>query len=136
MDRTLIIVKPDGVRRGLVGEILTRFERRGLRLVAADVRTLDEATARVHYAEHEGKAFFDPLVVFLTSGPVLVGVLEGGEDTWRVVRTTIGATNAKEAAPGTIRGDLANDTRENLVHASDSPESAVREIALFFPHLV
>ena len=135
MDRTLIIVKPDGVRRGLMGEILTRFERRGLRLVAAEIRTLDEATVRNHYAEHDGKPFFDPLVDFLTSGPVLVGVLEGGEDTWRVVRTTIGATNPKEAAPGTIRGDLSIEVRENLVHGSDSPESAAREIALFFPHL-
>lgn len=135
MNRTLIIVKPDAVERGLVGTIVARLEARRLRLVAADLRWIDEVTARAHYAEHEGKAFFDGLVAFITRGPSLVAVVEGPEDTWRVVRTMMGATNPAEAAPGTIRGDLALEMSENLIHGSDSAESARREIAIFFPVL-
>jgi nucleoside-diphosphate kinase len=133
--RTLVIVKPDGVARGLVGEILSRFERRELRLVAGELRTIDEPTARRHYAEHEGKPFFDRLVTFITSGPSFVFVLEGPEDTWQVVRAMIGATNPVDAAPGTIRGDLAIEMAQNIVHGSDSSESAQREIAIFFAAL-
>lgn len=133
--RTLVIVKPDGVERGLVGEILSRLEKKQLRLVAADLRTMDVATAKCHYAEHEGKPFFDRLVAFITSAPALVMVFEGPDDTWRVVRTMIGATNPAEAAPGTIRGDLAIEMDGNLVHGSDSADAAQREIAIFFPDL-
>lgn len=133
--RTLVIVKPDGVERGLVGEILSRLEKKQLRLVAADLRTLDVATAKRHYAEHEGKPFFDRLVAFITSAPALVMVFEGPDDTWRVVRSMIGATNPAEAAPGTIRGDLALEMDGNLIHGSDSPDAAQREIAIFFPDL-
>ncbi len=135
MDRTLFIVKPDGVARGLVGEIVARLERKQLRLVAAELRTIDSSTAARHYAEHEGKDYYDKLVEFITGGPALVTVVEGPEDTWQVVRTLMGATNAKEAAPGTIRGDLSVGWRENLVHGSDSAASAAREIEIFFPHL-
>ena len=135
MKRTLVIVKPDGVERGLVGEILSRLEARRLRPIAAELRTLDEATARRHYAEHEGKPFFDGLVTFITRGPVLVMVVEGPEDTWQVVRTMMGSTDPATAAPGTIRGDLALEMAENLIHGSDSAESAQREIAIFFPAL-
>lgn len=133
--RTLVICKPDAVERGLVGEIVGRIERRGLRLVAAELRTLEQAQARRHYAEHEGKPFFEELVVFITRGPVLVMVVEGPEDTYRMVRQMMGATNPADAEPGSIRGDLATVTAENLVHGSDSPESAAREIELFFPGL-
>lgn len=136
MDRTLIIVKPDGVQRGLVGTILERFEARGLRLVAGELRTLDTAVAKIHYGEHEGRPFFDRLVAFITSAPVFLAVLEGPEGTFQLVRTMMGATNPVDAAPGTIRGDLATAMGENLIHGSDSAESATREIALFFPHLV
>lgn len=136
MQRTLVIVKPDAVARGLLGTILGRLEARQLRLVAAELRTIDVATARRHYAEHEGKPFFERLVTFITSGPALVAVVEGPEDTWRVVRTMMGATDPAQAAPGTIRGDLALDMSENLIHGSDSGESAEREIAIFFPGLV
>lgn len=136
MEKTLIIVKPDGVQRGLVGTILERFEARGLRLVAGEVRILDDVTARAHYGEHDGKPFFERLVTFITSGPVFLGVLEGPDATFSIVRTMMGATNPLEAAPGTIRGDLATTMSENLIHGSDSVESAAREIALFFPHLV
>ncbi|MGA7835328.1 MAG: nucleoside-diphosphate kinase [Acidimicrobiales bacterium] len=135
MKRTLVIVKPDGVERGLVGEIVSRLERKQLRIVAAELRSIDEATAKQHYAEHEGKPFFDALVGFITRSPALVMVIEGPEDTWKVVRTMMGATNPKEAAPGTIRGDLAIEMSENLVHGSDSNESAAREIKIFFPEL-
>jgi nucleoside-diphosphate kinase len=131
--RTLVIVKPDGVERRLVGEILSRFERRGLRLVAGELRTIDEATARRHYAEHEGKPFFADLVAFITRSPAFVVIVEGPEDTWSMVRSMIGATNPKDAAPGTIRGDLATQLTENLIHGSDSAESATREIGVFFP---
>jgi nucleoside-diphosphate kinase len=133
MDRTLIICKPDAVERGLSGEILARFERKGLRIVAAELRQIDRPTAERHYAEHEGKAFYEDLVTFITRSPSLLAVVEGPEDTYKVVRLLVGATNPREAAPGTIRGDLAVERTENLVHASDSPESAEREIGLFFP---
>ncbi|MBU6495867.1 MAG: nucleoside-diphosphate kinase [Acidobacteria bacterium] len=135
MRRTLVLIKPDGVARGLVGEILGRFERRGLSLVAAELRTLDRETAARHYGEHEGKPFYPSLVEFITRGPLMALVLEGPEDTYAVVRSMMGATNPVSAAPGTVRGDLALDTQQNLVHGSDSPESAAREIALFFPGL-
>lgn len=134
-DRTFVICKPDAVERGLSGEIVARLERKGLRLVAAELRTIDEATARQHYAEHDGKPFFGDLVDFITRGPALLLVLEGPEETFKVVRTLMGATNPRDAAPGTIRGDLGTLLTENLVHGSDSPESAAREIALFFPNL-
>ena len=135
MGRTLVIAKPDAVERGLSGEILGRLERKGLRLVAAELRTIATEVAERHYAEHAGKPFFDELVTFITRSPVLVMVVEGPADTYKVVRTLMGATNPVEAAPGTIRGDLALEMGENLVHGSDSPESAAREIELFFPGL-
>ena len=135
MDQTFIICKPDAVERGLVGEILARFERRNLRLARVEMRTIDEATARKHYAEHEGKGFFPSLVEFITRGPAVLAVIEGPEDTWQVVRTMMGATNPRGAAPGTIRGDLGIEFTENLIHGSDSAESAAREIGLFFPGL-
>lgn len=135
MGRTFVIAKPDAVERGLSGEILGRLERKGLRLVAAELRTISVETASIHYGEHEGKPFFADLVSFITRSPALLMVVEGPEDTYKVVRTLMGATNPVDAAPGTIRGDLALDMGENLVHGSDSPESAAREIALFFPEL-
>lgn len=136
MSRTLVIVKPDGVERGLVGEVVSRLEHKGLRIVAAELRTVTADVARRHYAEHQSKPFFGDLVAFITRSPSLVMVVEGpGEDAFAVVRTLMGATDPKQAAPGTIRGDLAIETTENLVHGSDSPESAAREIALFFPDL-
>jgi nucleoside-diphosphate kinase len=135
MDRTFVICKPDAVDRGLVGEIISRFERKGLRVVAAEWRTLDRATLSRHYAEHEGKPFYDDLVAFMSRGPSLVMVLEGPQDTYKVVRTLMGPTNPRDAAPGTIRGDLGIELTENLVHGSDSAESADREIGIFFPHL-
>ena len=134
-DRTLLLCKPDAVERGLVGEIVGRLERRGLTIVAMDLRNIDVELATLHYAEHDGKPFFDDLVGFITRSPIVAMVVEGGDDTWQVVRTVMGATNPREAAPGTIRGDLALETGENLVHGSDGPESAEREIALFFPDL-
>jgi nucleoside-diphosphate kinase len=133
--RTLVIVKPDGVERGLVGEILSRLEKRQLTLVAAELRSIDVATAKQHYAEHEGKPFFDSLVTFITRSPALVMVVEGPNDTWKIVRTMMGATNPIDSAPGTIRGDLAIEMSENLIHGSDSSESAAREIKIFFPDL-
>ncbi len=133
--RTLVIAKPDAYERGLVGEIVSRLERRGLRIVAGEVRRLDAELARRHYAEHDGKPFFEDLVAFITRGPVLAMVVEGPDDTYRMVRQMMGATNPVDAEPGSIRGDLATVTAENLVHGSDSPESAAREIALFFPDL-
>jgi len=128
-------VKPDGVERGLIGQIVGRLENKQLRVVAAQLRTIDEATAARHYAEHAGKPFYDDLVAFITRGPALLLVVEGPADTWKVVRNVMGTTNPREAAPGTIRGDLAIETKENLVHGSDSTESAEREIAIFFPEL-
>jgi len=135
VDRTLVLAKPDAVERRLAGEIIARLERKGLRLVALELRQLDEATARKHYAEHEGKGFFDELVSFITRSPVVAMVVEGPEDTWKVVRTLMGVTNPRDAAPGTIRGDLATLLGENLVHGSDGTDAAAREIALFFPDL-
>lgn len=135
MNRTFIIVKPDGVSRGLIGEVLARFERRGLKIVAAELRTIDEATAKSHYAEHAEKPFFGSLVEFITSGPALLAVLEGPADTWKIVRTMMGATNPADSAPGTIRGDFGLEMSENIIHGSDSAESAEREIRLFFPKL-
>ncbi|MCY4641062.1 MAG: nucleoside-diphosphate kinase [Chloroflexi bacterium] len=131
MERTLILVKPDALQRGLAGEVLSRFERRGLRLVGLRLVHIDEALARRHYAEHEGKPFMEGLVSFITSAPVVAAVLEGPHAV-AAVRQTMGATNPLEAATGSIRGDLALDLGRNLVHGSDSPESAAREIALFF----
>jgi nucleoside-diphosphate kinase len=136
VNRTLVICKPDAVERGLTGEIIGRLERKGLRLVAAELRQLDKETAGRHYAEHQGKGFYDDLLSFITRSSVMLMVIEGPEDTWQIVRTLMGATNPAAAAPGTIRGDLAVETTENLVHGSDSSESAAREIALFFPDLI
>jgi nucleoside-diphosphate kinase len=133
--RTLVICKPDAVERGLVGEIIGRIERKGLGLVALQQRTITVEVASAHYSEHQGKPFFDDLVVFITRSPVVVMVVEGPDDTYRVVRNLMGATNPVDAAPGTIRGDLAIELSENLIHGSDSPESADREIELFFPGL-
>jgi len=130
-----VIVKPDGVERGLAGEILGRLERKRLKLVAAELRTISAAVAKEHYAEHSEKPFFADLVAFITRSPALLMVVEGPTDTYAVVRTMMGATNPAQAAPGTIRGDLGIETTENLVHGSDSHESAAREIALFFPGL-
>jgi nucleoside-diphosphate kinase len=135
VDRTLVICKPDAVERGLAGQIVARLEAKGLRLAAAELRTIDADTAGTHYGEHKGKPFYDDLVTFITRGPALLLVVEGPEDTFAVVRTMMGATNPRQAAPGTIRGDLAIEMTENLVHGSDSPESAQREIGLFFPGL-
>jgi nucleoside-diphosphate kinase len=135
MDRTFVICKPDAVERCLVGEIIGRFERKGLAIVAAEWRTLDRTTLGRHYAEHEGKAFYDDLLGFMSRGPSVVMVLEGPADTFKVVRAMMGATNSRDAAPGTIRGDLGIELTENLVHGSDSAESAAREIGLFFPNL-
>ena len=131
-EQTLVLCKPDAVARGLVGEIIGRIEAKGLTLAALELRTLDEATAKKHYAEHDGKPFFADLVAFITGGPLVAMVVEGPE-AWKVMRTLMGTTNPREAAPGTIRGDLAVELTENLVHGSDGPESAAREIALFFP---
>jgi nucleoside-diphosphate kinase len=132
-EQTLVLCKPDAVRRRLVGEIVRRIEAKGLTLRALELRRLDDATAKRHYAEHEGKPFFGDLVSFITGGPLVAMVVEG-PDAWKVVRTLMGTTNPREAAPGTIRGDLAVELTENLVHGSDGPESAAREIALFFPN--
>ena len=135
MDRTLVIVKPDGVERGLAGEVLSRLERKKLRLVAAELRTITKEVAEIHYAEHSERPFFSDLVAFITRSPALIMVVEGPKDTFAVVRLMMGTTNPAEAAPGTLRGDFAIETTENLVHGSDSHESAAREIALFFPAL-
>ena len=133
-ERTLVLVKPDGVSRGLVGEVLGRIERKGFRIVALELRTLPREVAEEHYAEHREKPFFPDLVSFITSGPLVAAVIEGPEAiaSWR---TMMGATNPANAAPGTIRGDLATETQNNVTHGSDSAESAAREIALFFPGL-
>ena len=131
MERTLIIVKPDAMQRGLIGAILSRLEARGLKLVGLKLIAIEEALARRHYAEHEGKPFFPGLVSYITSSPVVVGVLEGRQAV-AVVRNTVGATNPVAAAPGTIRGDWGLEIGRNLIHASDSAETADREVALFF----
>jgi nucleoside-diphosphate kinase len=135
VDRTLVIVKPDGVERGLAGEVVGRLEHKNLRLVAAELRTITKEVAERHYAEHAAKPFFSDLVTFITRSPSLVMVVEGPKDTYAVVRLMMGVTNPAEAAPGTIRGDFGIVMTENLVHGSDSHESAAREIALFFPDL-
>ena len=132
MERTLILVKPGAFARGLTGEIIARFERKGLTIVAAKHMVVDKALAKQHYAEHEGKPFFGELVSFITSGPIVALVLEG-QDAIRAARQVIGATNPLEAAPGSIRGDFAIEVGQNMVHGSDSPESGQREAALFFP---
>jgi len=134
MERTLILVKPDAFARGLTGEIVARFERKGLRIVAMQHMTMSQELANRHYAEHEGKPFFGELVEFITSGPLVAMVLEGDEAI-RAARQVIGATNPLEAAPGSIRGDFAIAVGTNMVHGSDSPESGQREAALFFPNL-
>ena len=131
MTRTLVICKPDAVERGLTGEIIARLERKGLRIAAMRMETITREIAGQHYGEHQGKPFYDDLVAFITRGPAVLMVVEGPE-AYSVVRTLMGATNPRQAAPGTIRGDLAIELTENLVHGSDSPESAAREIALFF----
>lgn len=134
-DRTLVLIKPDGVRRGLVGNVISRLEARGLRIVALDMRTLDPEIAVLHYGEHEGKPFFEPLIEFITSGPLIAMIVEG----YRAIeafRSLAGPTDPLVAAPGTIRGDHALLVKENVVHGSDSPESAEREIKIFFPEFV
>jgi nucleoside-diphosphate kinase len=133
--RTLVLCRPDAVERGLVGEIVGRLERKGLTIVALELRTIDAELAGRHYEEHRERPFFGDLVSFITRSPLVAMVVEGGPGTWQVVRNLMGVTNPREAAPGTIRGDLALETGENLVHGSDGPESAEREIALFFPAL-
>jgi nucleoside-diphosphate kinase len=133
--RTLVLLKPDAVERGLVGNIVQRFETKGLTLVAMELRRLDAAILERHYEEHKGKGFYADLVAFMARGPVVAMVLEGPEDTWEIVRNMMGATNPRAAAPGTIRGDLGTIFTENLVHGSDSAESAAREIGIFFPAL-
>ena len=129
-----MLIKPDAVRRGLIGEVLARFERKGLTVVALDQRTVDGETADRHYAEHVERDFYPPLRAFITSGPLVAMVLEG-DQAIAVIRGINGATDGRVAAAGTIRGDLSLSNRENLVHASDSAESAAREIAIFFPNL-
>lgn len=133
-ERTLVLIKPDGVQRGLVGEVLARIERKGYTLVALELRTLERAVAEEHYGEHRDKPFFGDLVDFITGGPLVAAVIEGPDAilSWRAM---MGVTNPANAAPGTIRGDLATETQMNVTHGSDSPESAAREIALFFPSL-
>ena len=134
--KTFVMCKPDAVERGLVGEIIGRFEAKGLTIARAELRTIDRETASRHYAEHEGKPFFEDLLAFITRGPSMLLVLEGpddaGDDVFALVRTMMGATNPATAAPGTIRGDFGMVVTENLVHGSDSTESAAREIEIFF----
>jgi nucleoside-diphosphate kinase len=130
-ERTLVIIKPDGVQRGLVGEIIGRLENRGLKIVGLDLRTIEREVAARHYGEHEGKPFYAGLIEYITSGPSVLMVLEG-PNAVAVVRSTMGKTNPVDATPGTIRGDLGLMTGRNLIHGSDGPESAEREVALFF----
>jgi len=134
VERTLVLVKPDALRRGLLGEIISRFERKGLTIQTLVLRTMDAELADAHYAEHVDKAFYPPLKDFMTRGP-LAALILSGDSVIEVVRALVGATDGRTAAPGTIRGDLSLSNRENLVHASDSPDSAKREIALWFPDL-
>ena len=134
MERTLILIKPDAFARNLSGEIIARFERKGLRLVALNLLTMSRDLAAQHYAEHEGKGFYEELVTFITSGPLVAMVLEGDQAVV-AARQVIGATNPLEATTGSIRGDYAIEVGQNMVHGSDSPESAAREVALFFPDL-
>ena len=133
-ERTLVLVKPDGVRRGLAGEVIRRLEQKGLTLVAMELRTLDRATAEEHYGEHKERPFFGELVEFITGGPLVALVVEG-PNAVSGVRRIMGVTNPTEATPGSIRGDYALEIGQNLVHGSDSPESATREIGIFFPSL-
>ncbi len=137
MPRTFVICKPDAVERGLVGEIIARFERKGLRLRRAELRSIDRATAETHYEEHQGKPFFEDLITFITRSPAMLMIVEGpdnaGDDVYAIVRNLMGSTNPATAAPGTIRGDYGLVVTENLVHGSDSDESAEREINIFFP---
>ena len=133
-ERTLVLVKPDGVRRGLAGEVISRLEKKGLTLVAMELRTLERATAEEHYGEHRERPFFGELVEFITGGPLVAMVVEG-PNAVAGTRRLMGVTNPVEATPGSIRGDYALEIGENLVHGSDSPESAAREIGLFFPSL-
>jgi nucleoside-diphosphate kinase len=131
-ERTLVLVKPDGVRRGLVGEVIGRIERKGLAVTRLELRTIDRALAERHYEEHTDKPFFGDLVDFITSGPLVAMIVEGA-DAVRCMRVLVGATDPVEAAPGSIRGDFATVITENIVHGSDSPENGEREIAIFFP---
>jgi nucleoside-diphosphate kinase len=133
-ERTLVLVKPDGVRRGLAGEVVSRLERKGLTLVAMELRTLDRATAEEHYGEHKERPFFGELVDFITGGPLVALVVEG-PNAVAGTRRLMGVTNPVEATPGSIRGDYALEIGQNLAHGSDSPESAQREIGIFFPTL-
>jgi nucleoside-diphosphate kinase len=133
-ERTLVLVKPDGVRRGLAGEVVTRLERKGLTLVAMELRTLDRETAEQHYGEHRERPFFGELVEFITGGPLVALVVEG-PNAVAGTRRIMGVTNPVEATPGSLRGDYALEIGQNLVHGSDSPKSAAREIGLFFPQL-
>jgi nucleoside-diphosphate kinase len=133
--RTLILIKPDGVQRNIIGEVISRIEAKGLRLVALELRTIDTDTAHSHYAEHSEKPFFGELVEFITSGP-LVAIVAEGDRAIEAFRALAGATDPVKAAPGTIRGDFALQVAQNIVHGSDSPESAEREIKIFFPELV
>ena len=132
-ERTLALIKPDGVQRQLVGEILARIERKGLKIAALELKNVDDALARAHYTEHEGKPFFDSLLEFITSGPVVAAILEGPRAIAAFRQLAGGTDPVEKAAPGTIRGDFGLETQFNLVHGSDSPESAAREIALWFP---
>ena len=134
-ERTLVLIKPDGVRRGLVGEVLSRIERKGLRIVAMDMRVVGKDLAETHYAEHAGKPFYGPLVEFITSGPLVAMVVEGPRAI-EAFRALAGATDPVKATPGTIRGDYALEVQDNIVHGSDSPDSAEREIKIFFPDVV
>ncbi len=134
-ERTLILIKPDAVRRNVIGDITSRIERKGLKVIAMDLRTIDRETAQAHYAEHAEKSFFGDVVDFITSGPVVALVAEG-ERAIEAFRALAGATDPVKALPGTIRGDYALEVGENMVHGSDSPESAEREIKIFFPELV
>ena len=134
-NRTLVLLKPDAVERQLVGSIVSRFETKGLKIVAMELRTLDAAILERHYEEHKGKGFYAELVAFMSRGPVVALVVEGPEDTWEILRNMMGATNPRNAAPGTIRGDYGTLFTENLIHGSDSAASAAREIGIFFPNL-
>lgn len=134
-ERTLVLIKPDAVKRGLIGEILSRYERKGLTIVAMDLRTIDPSLADAHYAEHVDKPFYPALREFVTGGPLVALVLEG-DQAIEIVRRMNGATDSRQAEPGTVRGDLSTSKSQNLVHASDSPESAKRELELWFPNLV
>jgi nucleoside-diphosphate kinase len=134
-ERTLVLIKPDGVRRGLAGEVLSRIERKGLRLVAMDMRVVGRDLAETHYAEHAGKPFYGSLVEFITSGPLVAIVVEGPRAI-EAFRALAGATDPVKATPGTIRGDYALEVQDNIVHGSDSPDSAEREIKIFFPDVV